>query len=426
MDLNWFLRFGHFLAYRSPLCFDFSRVDRGEYARRPLAEIEVLFRRAFLDSMQRLFRSNAEHVVPLSGGFDSRAVLGFLLELTPASNIRTFSFGTPGSSDFEIGGRIARLAGTRHTSFPMTGGTWRLEDLLAVSRRTHSQTRLFHTPPVLAIERSFGGALAWSGFLGELVAGASLPEERHATQEEAFPYYLAENRHPCEDLTDCEPEELYEGMRLRHPVSPETVRWYEQISLQTEESLLTAPHVLHAGLEDACPFLDPELLGIMLSLPDPLRRRRRGYKRLLIATLPRLFSLPSKSNDDLPLGSPPVYHLAKKFARRFRRSVNRVHPLFHDRRVNYLDFQRELATNPSFERLLEGCLRSLAGRGSVPWIDIDRLWSSGASWRRKHLEAILLLASLEIHLQAGRSLGRERTPDSPSGTGSRTTGQTTG
>ena len=38
---------------------------------------------------------NSKHVVPLSGGLDSRGVLVTLLEFTEARNIKIYTFGTP-------------------------------------------------------------------------------------------------------------------------------------------------------------------------------------------------------------------------------------------------------------------------------------------------------------------------------------------
>lgn len=54
------------------------------------------------------------HVLPLSGGLDSRTILGGLLNNIPAEEIVTVTFGTPDTWDFEIGRRVAHEAGTQH------------------------------------------------------------------------------------------------------------------------------------------------------------------------------------------------------------------------------------------------------------------------------------------------------------------------
>ena len=51
------------------------------------------------------------HIVPLSGGLDSRAILGGLLNAGLKKQITTVTFGTPGTLDYEIGSYVAKRIG---------------------------------------------------------------------------------------------------------------------------------------------------------------------------------------------------------------------------------------------------------------------------------------------------------------------------
>ena len=151
--------------------------------------------------------------------------------------------------------------------------------------------------------------------------------------------------------------------------------FYEQISFETEQAKLIAPHMLFTGLEHTCPFTDPELAGFMLSLPRRMRLGKSLYRKFLATSLPELFALPSKSNDDLPLAAGRVRVLTKKAFRRFARAANTFYPLFSDRWINYLDFDRAVRTSPTFEKLLYENLMDLKERQLLDGLDLDRLWS---------------------------------------------------
>ena len=47
--------------------------------------------------------SEGHHIVPLSGGLDSRAILGGLLDAGLKDQITTVTFGTLGTWDYDIG-----------------------------------------------------------------------------------------------------------------------------------------------------------------------------------------------------------------------------------------------------------------------------------------------------------------------------------
>ena len=130
-NLNSFLKLGYFLDYECQ-DYDFSGIDKSlfsEFSEQELIEYGV---KTWTNVIQNNFEVNQKHVVPISGGLDSRAILAGLLEFTDASNIFTYTFGTPGTYDFEIGKKLSKEIGTKHISFPLTNHVFSLEEELEI------------------------------------------------------------------------------------------------------------------------------------------------------------------------------------------------------------------------------------------------------------------------------------------------------
>lgn len=75
-----------------------------------ISELGTLWQKA----IKRRIQKNDRVLIPLSGGLDSRAILAEVLQITSKENIITFTFGHPGSFDFEIGKLVAKNAGVRN------------------------------------------------------------------------------------------------------------------------------------------------------------------------------------------------------------------------------------------------------------------------------------------------------------------------
>ena len=65
------------------------------------------------DKLVQIF-PDRKHIIPLSGGWDSRAILGALLERVDKNMVETVTFGAPGQLDYEIGIKVAGWAGVNH------------------------------------------------------------------------------------------------------------------------------------------------------------------------------------------------------------------------------------------------------------------------------------------------------------------------
>ena len=194
-NLKSFLKLGYYLDYKSKnIPIDLSHIDKLKYNNNTEDSLIEKGISIWRESIEKRFSSQREHVVPISGGIDSRAILAALLENTQAEDIHTFTFGEKGTYDYEIGNKIARTLGTKHKSFSLTDQTYTLDELITTSKRFDNQTLLFYHPCISKICNLYKNMDCWSGYLGDPLAGSHLPLKPTNNIKEA-------NLHNLDDLS---------------------------------------------------------------------------------------------------------------------------------------------------------------------------------------------------------------------------------
>ncbi|MFW6351378.1 MAG: hypothetical protein ACOC2E_03240, partial [Bacteroidota bacterium] len=116
---------------------------------------------------------------------------------------------------------------------------------------------------------------------------------------------------------------------------------------------------------------------------------------------PFVFALPVKNNLGFPLNA-SVWRpkLRKKYFALMQRMNNWKNP-----KLNYFDFSRELIHNRNFKSLVLSQLEDLKLRKILPdIINPDLLWKEHQNRQADHSRLIQGIASLEIHLKAGKKL----------------------
>ena len=74
----------------------------------------------FVQGVKKTLSVNDRVLISLSGGFDSRAVLGAVLECAEPERITTVTFGGTDTFDFQIGKMVADKIGVKNITFPVT------------------------------------------------------------------------------------------------------------------------------------------------------------------------------------------------------------------------------------------------------------------------------------------------------------------
>jgi asparagine synthetase B (glutamine-hydrolysing) len=253
----------------------------------------------------------------LSGGFDSRVLLGVL----DKSDLQAFTYGRLGSDDLRFARRAARTAGVKHTAIEIepdylvryaSPGIQRLEDLLNCDQ--------YHG--ISAYDQIAGQVQALiAGSAGEDVLGYI---ERDPDSEAWSSGFSQDRLYRSFALTtDCELEALvapaYAGQlvglasaRFRHDFGRYQSRhpphrhayWcmrYQQRRLYNRLSSLFPARLLFRPL-----YLDNDVVDLGQQLPLRLRWGRKSlYGRVLQRTAPELARLPLTTTGGLPLAATP-------------------------------------------------------------------------------------------------------------------------
>lgn len=397
-DLNTFLKLGYYLDYVNPrISFDYSKIDKSKYISYDERELVTEGSRILLNAISKKFKINQKHVVPLSGGLDSRAILAGLLMNTEAKNIKTYTFGTPGTLDYNIGNYIAKELGTDHINFPLINLKYNTEELIEISEKFDHQTVLFHHPPIKELEKMYGDSIFWSGYMGDPIAGSHLPNKEGDGIKDELIQFINRNTFVKSINLNSPNYKINDSFKLIdydfEDIDKLTLS--EKIDFDNRQLKYVAPHVLMKGNNFALPFLDKDWFNFMLSIDNKYRRNEYLYKKILLESFPFEFSLKTKSNYGLPLSASNIEVFIKRTCSKMNRILNGKNI-----NINYLDFNREIRENKTMRKTIQENLRDLERRKIVSWLDLNKIWQDHINKSANYADAIMVLCSLEIQMKA--------------------------
>jgi len=397
------------------------------FEERLVGEGTDILRSAFRETIGQT-NPNTMHVLPLSGGLDSRAILGGLLENLESHQIQAATFGTPGTWDFEIGRQIARAAGVRWEGIDLSSEEWAWDtsQLVKTARQTERPTKMFDAHVNRQVPERFGVEnVYWSGFMGDPLSGSHLLRRDSTTWDQAQqrfaernrlslsvnlapPGFVPEHILPQSPLVGWGlPHHDPSGEKNRwgkpHPTYGEGLCYDEQLDFAVRQPCLIRPIVLPKGYEYRTPFLHPEWVSFILSVPRRYRQGQYLYKEILKAAYARLFSLPAKNNLGLPLKAPRWKKQARILNLAVRGLARRIAPSLCysvSPGLNYIDFDRAIRRRKDLRAVVCENVQDLKKRGIIDWIDVEDILGRHRHGHGNHADALMLLASLEIHLKA--------------------------
>jgi len=297
-------------------------------------------------------------LLSLSGGIDSRFLLGFALEILPREHITTITYGHPRSLDFSIGIGLAKKLGVKHIALPMD--TRPIGEILY--ENFVNSEGMYWTCPDYPVE-PFRHALpkhtyVLSGYLGDPVFGCfDLPKEKLCSPVGRDDEHLVELvneiavhesgtttaevhsvlRPGLYDFRQFETELLdLPGLDLKEKYD----RWLYEGSKLNRVNFANELHRDRAFY--LAPFVHRCVLDVAYSLPACERRGEKAYFAALKERFPELYAYPTKSNFGFPLGT-PIY--PRIFAARvWRKAWSEIDKaigrplgviLYHHPRTNY-------------------------------------------------------------------------------------------
>jgi asparagine synthase (glutamine-hydrolysing) len=324
-------------------------------------ETGKLFRKA----VARLIQGPLRPGVYLSGGLDSRAILG-LVDRRPIVSI---NFGHKNCRDSYYAKKIASTVGSDHHWFEFPNGDWIKENVefhLDLTEGFHSWIHM-HGISTLRDARQWMD-VNLSGWVGGLVIGnddsndplLTSPVDDLALSIRTFECFNQKFTWPS--ITEAEERylytnDLYRQMRglaidsLQEELIPYMayrgeVRgdyfWYDNQGLRMTQNMIV---FMRSHLDVRFPFLDYDLFNFVYSLPVLYRADRKLYNAILQSEMPKLAMIPYDYDEFLPSSNHILRKTHSLMVRAKKRFNRGVYPIFPEHNTLYADYENYLRTD---------------------------------------------------------------------------------
>jgi hypothetical protein len=413
--INIFLHYGYFP--NAKVTFPESLQDWLDSESQPdfneASEADLIIKGA--NALRRSFKlaiagdHNKTHIVPLSGGLDSRTILANLLEQIDPARIITVTFGMPGSPDFESARSIARRADVKWEGIDLSPGKWKWssEMLIETSKRSQHPTRLFDSCVNHAIQLRFGKeSIYWSGFMGDSLGCIEPISNSVITWEEAKKAFVRRNcisKRVKITNDDYIPENC---LPLNALINAEKLDYYSQLNHFVRQQCLTKHIYSPLGYDIRYPFLSHEWVNFILNVPEKYGCRQALYRKIQRSYWPHLFN---KWNSPFRDSSKWEALKHRKKSRHFTRLVRgsfmwlglRTKP---DRNVKYIDWNYSLQYHNDFKDVVFSNLQDLKTRKIIDWLNLEEFWHLNRNVHKGIAFELMMLAALELHIKAKKIL----------------------
>ena len=393
---------------------------------RPKKELIDELGKIWEKSVERRISKGEKIIVPLSGGYDSRAILAAVLKYTPKENITTFTFGEKGSFDFEIGKLIAEKACVKNEILGVEK-----EDFEVQNRISFKDTEgMIDATPYCAIKeyqklKKYGDQI-WSGFMGgEIMGSLVMPKMMNYRLKSKKDYEHAKNlifswrirynekiiKKLCSPLLKNLPDirdSFNQTMKDIDKIdSKQFIDYCTTWLYKYEEWNYTSFCVLRFQnlYEYPIPFLDYDLVDFMLKIPPKLRLNKDLYETMLIKKYPELFALPTKNNSGHPINTDDIHILLREIGLYLKRKFNTIfikitkRNYFQDPHKNYIDYDNLLRTNREYQKYISYYINKVKEREYFNKEFIEEIWELQINGQDNYAMLFGLLVTFELLLE---------------------------
>jgi hypothetical protein len=269
----------------------------------------------FQSAVARRLRDDRRTVAYLSGGLDSRCVVGTLID--QGVGVHTFNFARPGTQDYFFGNSFAQRIGSTHAAVPKESGS-HLPDYSSLLARAWSGTKNHRNEPGVR------PSLAWSGeggsvLLGhvhmnqkivELMRGGKIDEAIEEFFQREYVHVSAKLLKP--KLSKTVAALLKEGVKTELDAlhNSDRARNFYLFLMFNDQRRKLSGHFenidLHR-LEFQLPFFDSAFLASIIKVPIELCLAHKFYTKLLPYFHPAVTSVPWQvypGHEPCPLPTP--------------------------------------------------------------------------------------------------------------------------
>lgn len=357
-----------------------DRSHRSEYDR--LVSIGQQKLRDAIEAELKNKGKDTTHVVPISGGLDSRVILAGLLSHPEIekNQVRTVTFGTPGTLDFDIGQQVAKEAGVQNTAIDLTNDSfdWSVEALESYAQTRKSPIRIFEGYVNWSVSQHVEpNSIIWSGFMGDPTTGAHQPKNPTEDWNLACERFAEWNCVSSDLIGEYNPTEVLPS----EPYLPkEQLSYEEQLDFAHRQQCFIAPVVLPQPDRYATPFMQRVWLSFYLNIPSQFREERRLFIEASSQQFPELFSLPTDAFNGLPPGAPDWQKSLNSVYRRvkwkFIRTTSREHT---NPNTNYVNFCSQFRSDTQLAKTAKRLIDRFDEQDIPVEVDANRIWNEHQS-----------------------------------------------
>ena len=401
-----------------------------EYDARPqeelIDELGALWQRA----VERRIKKDETIIIPLSGGLDSRAILAAAIRCTSKDNIITFSFGEPGSFDFEIGRMVAEKAGV--TNIPLEAEKVDFEGQYNISM--DDIEGMIDATPYFAIsgykEMGKYGDELFTGTMIDVLLG------RHIISSIFSSDMLMKEISSEEDYTKVK-ELIFEHQKLNSEkeisqlFNPDFLRdvnikssfnrthtKFENITNKRFPNYFAVwdytnrwdRYIYFAVLRNRNLFkyltmLDCDLVDFTLKMPPELRLDENLYIQMLLKKYPELFELPTKTNQGLKLdaGKASLFlNRAILFSKTMANKISSMwikRNIFLDKNRNYIDYDDLIRKDKEYRNYMRRMIEKVEEREYFNKDYIEEIWRLHIRGKKNYAMLFGLLVTFELFLE---------------------------
>ncbi len=391
-DLNFFLSFGYFPCQSKSVENYFDEKVYLSSLDESYESLVVNAKNNFLEQLSCNL-TNKKNIVPLSGGMDSRAILAGLLQVTSASSIETFTYGTKGCMDYEIGPAVAKGLGVINSAYDLGSYELNYEELIARSIAVGKQTEIMHCPPVLLLGNAYKENTVWSGVMGDIVAGSvgSILNPKNIGAKK----YLEGKMIDANGFFSGKNLEFYSKKLIKNNKLFKLVGDKEGYLFTDRLNGYYMPIIGCGAGNIITPFLNDKILSMFFAGRIKEPKQGQFYRDFLRLLDKKAFSYPLKNNFGYGLDAGYLNVMTGRLLRKIKVTFGSG----VDPSINYFDFSMKMNNDASFNFLIKDLLVSFKKRNidiDLNWPDIFENISSN-----KNSTLIKRIISIEIHFQNG-------------------------
>jgi asparagine synthase (glutamine-hydrolysing) len=295
----------------------------------------------------------------LSGGLDSRALLGMLPQR--AEPPVTATFGYRNSRDVVYANQMAKAAGTKHFWFDLPDGNWVQDNVDLHFQLTEGFHSWMHMHGIIMLNPLRGemdcNLTGWDGgtVMGHpdhINAIYNYPVDEWTVALRTYQQFTSAYTWP--GMTDAEERMLFTpefgtkagGMAFESLLS-EFSRFWKYRQHYAAEYFYIVNHcwrftqqmitTLRSTFEARFPFWDYDLIDFIYSLPPHIRRDQLMYRTIITRSMPKLAMIPYDKQEFLPTVNKIPHTLQKTSVRVLKRlKLFPNHPTLYADYENYL------------------------------------------------------------------------------------------